>query len=425
MKKVLIIARLPHASPRIPGLAKYLPEFNWQPIVLTTSWPLSSQAPFLVTETEYRDALDVWKRWFRLHSLSRSDEDIRGPIKERLGTVFGNSLAEFILTRIGEVVNYPDGDRGWKPFALEVGDELLQPQDIDILISSSSPVTSHLIARKLKAKHKVPWVADFRDLWSRNHNYRYGPIRKLLDKRLELKTLSLVDDLVTVSQPWAEELATLHNRPFVHTITNGFDPQEQAKDDTELTAKFTITYTGLFLTRRDPTNLFVALRELIQEGKMNSQEVEVRFYGIKISWLSEQIGAHGLSDIVRCYEEVPWQVSLEKQRESQVLLLLNWDDPRGKGVHPLKCFEYLGSRRPILAVGGFGDDVTEKLLNETKAGKYCITAENVKAALVEWYSAYKASGRVDYAGDDKEISKYSHREMARKFSEILDRLTPR
>ena len=424
MKKVLIIARLPHASPRIPGLAKYLPEFSWQPVVLTASWPLSSQAPFPVTETEYRDALGVWKRWLRLQSLSRSDEDLRGLIKERLGTVFGNSLADFILTRIGEVVNYPDGDKGWKPFALEAGDELLQRGDIDILISSSSPVTSHFIARKLKAKHKVPWVADLRDLWSQNHNYAYGPIRKLLDKRLELKTLSLADAVVTVSQLWAEELATLYNRPFVHTITNGFDPQEQARDDTNLTAKFTITYTGLFLTRRDPSKLFVALRELIREGKMNPQEIEVRFYGIQISWLFKQIEENGLSDIVHCYEEVPWQVSLEKQRESQILLLLNWDDPRGKGAHPLKCFEYLGSRRPILAVGGFGGDVTEKLLNETKAGKYCKTVEDVKAALVELYSAYKASGKVDYAGDVREIDKYSHREMARKFSEILDRLVP-
>ena len=36
MSKVLIIADLFHASPRIPGLVKYLPEFGWQPIILTT-----------------------------------------------------------------------------------------------------------------------------------------------------------------------------------------------------------------------------------------------------------------------------------------------------------------------------------------------------------------------------------------------------
>jgi Icc-related predicted phosphoesterase len=33
--KVLIIADLYHASPRIPSLVKYFPEFNWEPIIIT------------------------------------------------------------------------------------------------------------------------------------------------------------------------------------------------------------------------------------------------------------------------------------------------------------------------------------------------------------------------------------------------------
>ena len=36
MKKVLIITNLFYNSPRIPGLVKYLPEFNFEPTILTT-----------------------------------------------------------------------------------------------------------------------------------------------------------------------------------------------------------------------------------------------------------------------------------------------------------------------------------------------------------------------------------------------------
>ena len=42
MKKVLIIANLFHASPRIPSIAKYLPEFCWTPIILTN--PLNQES---------------------------------------------------------------------------------------------------------------------------------------------------------------------------------------------------------------------------------------------------------------------------------------------------------------------------------------------------------------------------------------------
>ncbi|PIQ92590.1 MAG: hypothetical protein COY73_01870 [Candidatus Nealsonbacteria bacterium CG_4_10_14_0_8_um_filter_37_14] len=35
VKKVLIIANLFHASPRIPILAKYLSDFGWEPTILT------------------------------------------------------------------------------------------------------------------------------------------------------------------------------------------------------------------------------------------------------------------------------------------------------------------------------------------------------------------------------------------------------
>ena len=118
MKNVLIIAY--YWGTRIPGLVKYLPEFGWQPVILTAPLIEKPNTQFRVVETSYRDVLSFWKRLFRLNP----DEDVRRQVKKRFGVTSKNSLVDFILTCVGEVVNYPDGDKGWKPFAVTAGSEL-------------------------------------------------------------------------------------------------------------------------------------------------------------------------------------------------------------------------------------------------------------------------------------------------------------
>ena len=419
MKKVLIIANLVDASPRIPGLAKYLSEFGWEPIILTMTSPEKPNTQFRVIQTPCYDVIGSWKKRFGL----KPEEEI----KKQFGiTTHKNkkSLIDHILFFLGGIIAYPDTQKGWHNYAVKAGSEVLKNGDIDAMISSSPQVTSHIIAKELKIKQKIPWVADFRDRWTQNKSYRYGPLRKLVEKRLELKTISVADALVTVSPLWAEDLRTLHKREVVYTITNGFDPDKMSKGQIDLTSKFTITYTGLIYTgKQDPSKLFAALRDLISDGTMDPKDIEVRFYGHERDWLPSEIRKYGLSAIVKYYGIVPREISFEKQRESQLSLILNWEDQRGRGWYPLKIFEYLAAQRPILAIGGSGDDVVKKLLDETKAGIYAPSVKDIKSTLKELYSEYKLTGKISYHGDIEKINKYSHREMARKFAEVLDQVT--
>jgi glycosyltransferase involved in cell wall biosynthesis len=243
----------------------------------------------------------------------------------------------------------------------------------------------------------------------------------MVDKRLELKTLLPADALVTVSPLWAEELRALHKREEVYTITNGFDPDKMSKGQINLTSKFTITYTGnIYTEKQDTSKLFAALRDLISDGTIDSKDVEVTFYGPKYEWLASEIEEYGLSNIVKQYGMIPQQSVLEKQRQSQVLLLLNWEDEDEKGVYPLKVFEYLAVQRPILATGGAGEDVIKELLDETKAGVYAKDVEDTKDILGELYLEYKSKGEISSKGNIEKINKYSYREMAKKFAEVLE-----
>lgn len=429
MKKVLIIANLFHASPRIPGLAKYLPEFGWQPIVLTTPLGENPDSRFGPPNDFKNNVRTIETGNFI--APGEQDENILLNMNDRFNLTSKKSLYPLILFYrffytyfYSAIVNYPDSEKGWKPFALKAGSELMQKEDIDAIISSSSPVTSHLIAKELKNRHKIPWIADLRDLWSQNHGYSYGPLRKMIDRKLELNTLVSADALVTVSPLWAEKLRTLHKRKTVYTITNGFDPDKMMGEQMGLTSKFTITYTGqvIYTEKQSPSKLFAALHELIIDGTINPKDVEVKFYIPENELIAKRIEEYGLSDVAKQYGIVAREISFKKQRESQLLLLLNWEDRQERGWYPLKIFEYLAAQRPILSIGGSGDDVVRELLDETKAGVYAKEVEDIKSILKELYLEYKRNGKISYNGDMKKINKYSYREMARKFAEVLDNL---
>lgn len=420
MKKVLIIVYTSPAAARIVGLVKYLPEFNWEPVILTATTGKYTNLPARIVVIPHQETLGLLGHLIELEL----EKDVRQQIKKRFGIISQKSVLEPFLALGGEIVTYPYPNKKWKPSVLKAAKALFQTEKIDAVISSAPPVVSHIICSELKAERKIPWLADLRDLWSQNHNYSYGPVRRLVDRRLELRTLSKADALVTVSQLWADTLRILHKRKTVYSITHGFDPETVNTPPAKLTGKFTITYTGTIYTgKQEPSKFFVALKSLIYDGTIDPRDIDVRFYGPREEWLAKEIEEHQLSSVIKQYGIIPHHTAVEKQRESQLLLLLDWDDSQEKGVYTGKIFEYLGARRPILATGGSRDNVVARLLNETKAGMHAPAAEDIKNALEEQYREYKLKGEVVYKGEESEINKYSHREMARKFSEVLDQLT--
>ncbi len=422
MRKVLIIGylhpfvRRPMGSFRLSPLVKYLPAFGWQPIVLTAPLKEHPDLQIKILEANCPDILSFWKKLLGFEL----EEDTSREIKKRLGSK--RPFTDFILSRVGEIINYPDSEKKWKGPALETARTFLQNENVEAMISCH-PKISHIIANNIKAKFSIPWLADFPDLWSQNHNYTYSPLRRLLDRRLEVKTLARADALTTVSGPLAEKLRILHQGKPVYTITLGFDAEQVNGPLSPLTAKFTITYTGsIYAGKQDPSKLFAALRDLISNGMVNPDDIEVRFYGSESGMLDREIEKYGLTSVVKQYDPIPQHTAMEKQRESQLLLLLDWEDPQEKGVYTGKIFEYLGARRPVLATGGSKGDVVGEMLDETKAGRHAPTVEDVKKALEELYREYKLKGGVTYRGEPAQVDKYSNREMARKFAAVLDQL---
>lgn len=401
---------------RPAGIMKYLPRLGWEVTVLTPRLPAGPRPPATIIETDYRNVVDQWKRRFGL--------DPQAGVHDQLGlshsaTPSSRRLHTTLLEAAKWVIAYPDETRGWVGFGKRAILRLNSETSFDAILSTYPPASTPIIGAYARKILRCPWIADFRDLWGQQRFW--GPRRFLRPfyARLERRLLQQADALVSVSDPWASRLRAAYPKKPVYTITNGFDPDDFAGPRPPLTRRFSITHAGyLYDGMRDPRRLFAALRDLIGQGLMDKSDIEVRFYGYAEPWLSRLVESYGLTGAVSICGVVPRAHALQREAESQLLLLLGWSDPRETGQHTGKLFEYLGSGRPILAVGGARGVLTETL-EETKTGTHPQSEEELRQCLLAAYLEFKRTGSVSYHPDKHAVAQYTHVQMANKFSALL------
>jgi glycosyltransferase involved in cell wall biosynthesis len=426
LKNVLIITYYFPPNPEIGGvrplgLAKYLSLYGWNPIILTPVLPRDPDPKFWIIQTPYYDVVERWKKRFRLNPKKSINKQLQLKRKKDQPSI----IERFTFIPY-EIITYPDEKFGWYDYAVMAGEEILQTEQIDAILSSSRPETCHLIAKALSKKYHIPWVADFRDLWSQNHYLSYSYLKKYFEKKLEIRTLKHASAITTVSQPLVEKLAELHENKQIFAIKNGFDP-ELINPENKIDHYFNIVYTGdLYQGKRDPAQLFAVIHELCDKDLIKRDDIKINFFGYpkfesSENWLEEDIAKHQIQDLVVLNGEVSHETAILEQRKAQLLLLLTWNNPDESGVYTGKLFEYLAARRPILSFGYPEGGVVKELLVQTQAGVHAGNNDELKAVILQAYHEYKEFGAVQYRGINAEVMMYSHKEMARNFGRVLDR----
>ena len=414
------------AAVRTGKFAKYLPQFGWEPIVLTAN-EVKGYSQNLPVEI---DEANIFRTpYFALGStISYELTGGQRTIYQAPPKISTWRKALYKLIRLMEPVYTLPVIRtltlepvGWYRHALKKGFEIISKEKIDVIFSSYSPSMSHFVASKLHKQTGIPWVAEFRDLWSLNHYLRKVQPFHFFEKELEKRVMKHSDLLVTVSEPAAKQLEALHSKKVV-TICNGFD-EEDYLDNVPLTTKFTITYTGnIYPGKQDPIPLFKGIAKLKEEGKISPDNFEARFFGGgTLTSLLPTIKDYHLEGIVKICGLVPFSESIKRQKESTILLFLGWNDPREKGVYTGKLFEYLGARRPILAIGLKGD-VVDELLKETGAGVVLSQADKIEAVLSKWLKEFEQSGTITshYEPNDTVIQQYTRKQQTGKLAQLLE-----
>jgi len=302
-------------------------------------------------------------------------------------------LLRKILNLYEAIVGLPDPMVGWLPYGLRGGKRILNRWTPDIVLGSAPPFTSILIARSLARRARAPLVVEYRDRYFEDpyHDFsRLQLLRKQVGRRLENWWMKPIRGIITVSDPWSEDYRTRFGLP-VTVVYNGFDPDDFPVRDERSFAPpeiLRIVYTGvLYSDRRDPSPLFAAIKLMGEAGN----SIQVDFYGADPVALRRMASDHGVLDRITANDRVSYRESIDLQMNADILLLLQWNDPKELGNVPGKVFEYVAARRPVLGLGP-PEGVPARILRERGAGVVVNEPEAIAVQLAAWLAEKNEKG---------------------------------
>jgi len=407
MKKVLMIAY--HYPPlggggvfRTLKFTKYLPQFGFQPYVLTVKNPM-----YVTKDRTLLREISPIVKVFRTFAFEH--RVLRAP---RLLNI---DLKWFYM---------PDVNIGWLPFAVHQGQKIIEKQDIDTIYATALPFTSFLIGYLLKRKTGKPLVLDFRDPWTDNPFTDYPTkLHESIEKKMEETILTQADYVIVASDSLKNSL--IKRYPFIKSkievITNGFDSDDfKGLKIYEQNDKFRITHTGSLYGVRTARPFLLALKELTEEKTDLREKLEITFVGNYGKETPHLVKNFGLEDIVKLIRYISHKECLELMLNSHALLLLiTAKGPRGKGILTGKLFEYLASRRPILAIAP-ENGAAANIIKSLRAGTV-VSPNNIqliKQTIFEFCEKWK-QGKLAKVTND--ITRYDRRFLTQRLAQIFEK----
>ena len=428
MKKVLFITYYwPPAGGapinRILKFYQYLPEFGWEPVILTTEggdFPFEDDSLLKEVRPEtkiYRSkGLSLHKIFSKVSPKSKKNFVPYG---------FTDASKSSFMDKLSRWVKYnfiPDTRFPWYFSTVDKAIKIIKEEKIDLIFSSSPPQTNHIIARKAARKTGLPWVADFRDPWTDvfwllNNSIRWKWIHNI-DKRIERKTIAKMDAVITVG-PSLVEILQRKTSKKINMITNGYDDKYFANFHYKPNQKFTITYAGSLSKEQDPVCFFDAL-ELLKDNKDFFENSELLFLGNFPVYLKDLIEKSSYKEKTIFLPYTFYTDSLESIANSELLLLIVPKTLDNKCIITSKLFDYMGAQRPVLAFGPTDGDAAVILKDAGAGAIYDYTdSRNAAEFILKNFNVWK-SEEIGVQMQPEKIEQYTRRNLTQKLSEIFD-----
>lgn len=259
------------------------------------------------------------------------------------------------------------GTIGWRALVPvgRKGNELLASGRFDLVYFST---TVHLLTcwgPRWRRKHGVPYIADVHDpIYKTGRRYATSQrrfkawIADRISRSIEQRALGGADGLVTVSEGYAEDLASRYpdaawQRPgciLVQPFPADMPGLEAASADRFESQTKRVVYVGA-----GGTIMENGWRALLEAWKaVGAKGLSIEIHGTGGSWRPGQTGhlqavaeASGVGDVEERPARIPYARSLELVKGADGLLVLGVDDPN---YRPSKLHTYLATGLPLLVV---------------------------------------------------------------------------
>lgn len=423
---------------RTQKFVKYLPEFGFETFVLTLKdryYPLHDYSRMkdvngaVVERTEFRRTplqllIDIRDNYFR---NSRPTGSAIHRLDPTMQASKSTTKSSYIYRFLVSLNIFPDSNLYWVIPAFRRGMRLITDHNIKKIVVSAPPHSSLILAYLLASSAGASLVVDFRDPWVSQYKedvWQFKPdILLLAERTVKRRILQYASAIITTNEFFKSALAK--ESPFlssekIRVVYNGFDTADYPTiNQKAANRKYTISYLGSFYLKRSPENFLKALSQFMREKELDENHVEVRFIGYVENACGlpvEQMAKDtGLEKVVKMMGNVDYEQALKLMCDSDLLLLLAQGQPL---QIPAKTYDYMGAKRPILALTGPG--ATRAVVEETHAG-ICVEPNDIRAinlALHTLYDDHRNGGR-SYAIND--VSHFERRAQAARLAEVLRR----
>jgi glycosyltransferase involved in cell wall biosynthesis len=426
MKKILIITYYWPPSggagvQRWLKFSKYLPEFGYEPVILTVDDKLASYAQLDYSLLQEVDpGLSVHRtKTFEPYNLYRRLSNK----KEIPYGGFSNQKKITLFEKLSRLIRgnlfVPDPRKGWNNYAIKKALSLIKEEKIELIVTSGPPHSTHLIGKKLKKITGIRWIADFRDPWTDIYYYKdlchSGPAARF-DRYLEKKILSGSDKIITVSEEVAKLLLKkIPGSPGkITVIPNGYDDTDFDKIEPIHNEAFTIAYIGTISVSYRIDQFIEAVSRLPEKVK---EQLKIRFVGNVPDEILNLFALKHLDSLVEVLGYVPHDQAIRHMKGASLLLMAIPDSPDNKGIVTGKFFEYLAAKRPVLAIGPPGGDV-DSMVQKCNAGKLFAYDETdrMRSFILE---LFEPDRKGVIWNETTGTEKYTRRNLTKELSAIL------
>lgn len=435
MKNVLIVTYYfpPSGGPGVQRVLKfctYLLEYGWRPIILTVKdadYPardesLLNEIPSeaVIYRTPIFEPYDIYRKFTGKKKGTPVDVNTIPKPGER------RSLQEHIAEFIRATFFIPDARIGWKKSAVAEGLEIIRNHDIQAIYSSSPPYTGALIARELKKKTGLPWIAGFRDPWT---GFLSTPKRwflpAMIDRRYERAVFAECDRMDVawegIRKDFHAKYPDIPTDKIVH-LPNGFDSADFPTVEVLEKEHFTVTYTGSMYGKRNPETFFAAVARLVERGLVDVTRIRLQFIGRFGAEVRAMFDHPTLAPSIVVHDYMSHADSVRHLFQSDALLMVVDDFTGNEEIVPGKVYEYIGSGKPVITLAPEG--AVTRVIEDTASGR-CARSRDIDGIaeiFLDFYRQWDA-GTLGTAQKREAVAQYERRAVTRRLAAVLDEIT--
>ncbi len=404
MKRVLFIDYFfPPLAADYRGTAfvKLLPEFKWEPIVISADERVSYDKDYSLLQ-EIPNNIEI----------------------HRVGHREPSKFWQYIRNKLMIAADFPDYYKSWFRPACRVAKEILKNGRIDLVYSASPTFVTAFVAMELKNSFSVPWIADFLDGWAVNdflilqyNQTLIKPLRwvqTLRIQRAERKILERADKVVVihehVKRRWVEFYGVRESK--IEVITDGYDEAVfEGLTPRRLNADhLTVTFLGSYYSPFEDE-----IRKFVNVVYEIDRKAEVVFIGRAAA----AVQAMKMPNVV-CIHQLPRKKALSFALGSDFLFLVM---PSYAKWTPTKTYDYLRIGKPVLALVPEDGDAA-RIIGEAGGG-FILSYDHdqMRQQLQEIFNMWRKGELGSFRPNRKYIGQFERRNLTDQIVRVFNQVS--